>query len=133
MFRYKEDDGFNEGEFLLPVRKVILSHFGLPRRDVYAIYENKFKSLDLYKLRYYAGRGGDEEGARIIEDMNRMLIFKKKRGLYKDFGLVNKIWFYIFLNYVIILLEYNNITYPLLFEAFLAFYARIIELSKIYN
>ena len=78
MPRYEEDDGSNEGEFLLFVRKVALSHPGLPRRDVYAIYENKFKSLDLHKLRYYAGRGGDEEKARIIENMDRMLISKKK-------------------------------------------------------
>ena len=91
MPRHKEDDGPNEGEFLLPVRKVVLSHSGLPRRDVYAIYENKFKPLDLYKLRYYAGRKEDEEGARIIENIDRMLISKKKKDLYKDFSLVSKI------------------------------------------
>ena len=91
MFRYEEDDGSNEGEFLLLVRKVVLSYPGLPRRDVYAIYENKFKSLDLHKLRYYAGRRKDEEKARIIENMDEILIFKKKKGLYKDFSLVNKI------------------------------------------
>ena len=133
MPRHKEDDGFNEGEFLLPVRKIILSHPGFSRRDVYAIYENKFKSLDLYKLRHHAGRGGDEEKARIIEDINRMLISKKKKDLYKDFGLISKIWSYIFLNYVVILLEYNNITHLFLFEAFFAFYARIIKLSEIYS
>ena len=91
MPRHEEDDGSNEGEFLSPVRKIILSHPGLPRRDVYAIYENKFKPLDLYKLRYYAGRGRDEKKARIIKNINRMLISKKKKGLYKDFGLISKI------------------------------------------
>ena len=91
MPRYKEDDGPNEGKFLLPVRKVALSHPGLPRRDVYAIYENKFKPLDLHKLRHHAGRGRDEKEARIIEDINKMLISKKKKGSYKDFGLINKI------------------------------------------
>ena len=131
--RHKEDDGPNENEFLPPVRKVALSHPGLPRRDVYAIYENKFKPLDLYKLRYHAGRGGDEKKARIIEDMDGMFIFKKKRGLYKDFSLVSKIWSYIFFNYVAILLGYNNITYFFLFEAFFAFHARIIEFSEIYS
>ena len=91
MSRHEENNGLNEGKFLLPVRKVALSYFGLPRRDVYAIYENKFKSLDLHKLRYYAGRRRDEEEVRIIENINKILISKKKRGLYKDFGLVSKI------------------------------------------
>ena len=133
MPRHKENDGPNESKFLLLVRKVVLSHPGLPRRDVYAIYENKFKPLDLHKLRHHAGREEDEEGARIIEDINEMFISKKKRGSYKDFSLISKIWFYIFLNYVVILLGYNNITYLFLFEAFLAFHARIIELSEIYS
>ena len=62
-----------------------------------------------------------------------MFISKKKRGLYKDFGLVSKIWFYIFFNYIIILLRYNNITYLFLFEALFAFHARIIEFSEIYS
>ena len=91
MPRHKKDNGSNEGKFLLPVRKIILSHPGLPRRDVYAIYENKFKPLDLYKLRYYASRKEDEKEARIIEDIDKMLISKKKKGLYKDFSLVSKI------------------------------------------
>ena len=133
MLRYEEDDGPNEGEFLPPVRKIVLSHPGLFRRDIYVIYENKFKPLDLHKLRYYAGRGGDEKGARIIEDIDGIFISKKKRGLYKDFGLVSKIWFCVFLNYVAILLGYNNITHFFLFEALLAFHARIIELSEIYS
>ena len=89
--------------------------------------------MDLYKLRYHAGREGDEEGARIIEDIDKIFISKKKRDLYKDFSLVSKIWFYIFLNYIVILLKYNNITYFFLFEAFLVFYARIIKLNKMYS
>ena len=70
---------------------IILSHPGLPRRNIYAIYENKFESLDLYKLRYCAGRKEDEKKARIIENIDKILISKKKKGLYKDFSLVSKI------------------------------------------
>ena len=54
-------------------------------------YKNKFKSLDLHKLRYYAGREEDEKKARTIENIYKMLISKKEKGLYKDFSLVSKI------------------------------------------
>ena len=82
MSRREEDNDPNENKFLLPVRKIILSHFGLLWRDIYAIHENKYKSLNLYKLRYYANRGEDEKKARIIENINRMLILIEKKGLY---------------------------------------------------
>ena len=115
------------------MRKVILSYPGLPWHDIHNIYQNKFKPLDLYKFRYYAGRGGDKERARIIKDIDKILIFKKKGGLYKDFGFISKIWFCWFLNYVVILLGFNIITYFFLFEPLFVFHARIIKFSDIYS
>ena len=55
------------------------------------MYKNKFKPLDLHKLRYYAGKNRDEKRARIIKDLDKIFIFKKKGSLYKDFGLISKI------------------------------------------
>ena len=131
--RRNEDDDDAEGEFLIEVKKIALSLPGLPRKAINAIYENKFNPLELYKLRRHTGREREEERPRTIEDINGVIVSKKKGGSLKDFGFVSKIWSAGFLNYVQILMGFSIITYPLLFNALLAFHSRIIELSDIYN
>ena len=65
----------------------------------------------------------EDEGARIIKEVNGIIISKKKGGTLKDFGTTNKIWSTGFLNYVRILIGFNGITHLLLFNALLAFHA----------
>lgn len=75
------------GEVPPEVMSIILQFAGLPQEEIVRIFQNKFKPINLYRLRHMRGLRFDalQDHDRIgIED--GMLRLRKTSGTYKDFG-----------------------------------------------
>ena len=126
------DDEEDIGEITPPevsARRDMFS--GLPEEEIVKIFKNKFKPMNLYKLRHLHGfEDVREEDSIVIE--NGSLKPRKTTGTYKDFGKsINEVWSEAFLNYMLVV----NILFgtPELSAALLLFYRQIMTLAKSYD
>lgn len=89
------------GEVPQEVQNLTLRFAGLPREEIVKIFHNRFKPINLYRLRHmrchHYESYHDQERIGIEDGMLRL---KKTSGTYKDFGkLFYEVWSETFINY----------------------------------
>ena len=106
---------------------ITLRFAGLPKEEIVRIFQNKFKPINLYRLRHMRGLRFDSlhDQDRIgIED--GMLKLRKTSGTYKDFGKsFYEVWADAFHNYTTILVSLFGREVPDLHSALAEFYTNI--------
>jgi hypothetical protein len=129
----EEDDLI--GEIPSEVQALNVRYAGLPQDEIVKIFVNKFKPINLYRLRHMRGLQYDK-----LNDMDRigiedgMLKLRKTSGTYKDFGKsFHEVWSESFLNYTSIMVSLFGKTAPDLHAALSAFHNDIYQLSRVYE
>ena len=82
----REDDEI-QGEIPLEVLDISLQLVGFPKEEIVKIFQNKFKPINVYRLRHMRGlsfKAYKDEERISIED--GMLKLRKTSGLYKDYS-----------------------------------------------
>ena len=103
----------------------------LPKEKIVKIIKNKFKPMNLYKLRRLHNFENTWEKNSIVLE-NGSLKPWKTTGTYKDFGRsINKVWSEAFLNYMLVVNILSGT--PELSATFLLFYCQIITLVQSFN
>lgn len=128
-YLFDEDD--YTGEIPNEVKLLASQFAGLPEGEIAKIFANKFRPINLYKLRQM--RGCDDMYRDQISIEEGTLKMKKVTGSYKDYGRDNFLWSKAFLNYAMILMELFGITTPSLHLALHRFHREIIDLSTVYE
>ena len=129
------DDEDLQGEVPPEVADLSPQFVGPPQEEIVKIFQNKFKPINLYRLRHMRGlifeAYKDEE--RIgIED--GMLKLRKTSGTYNDYGSsFYKVWSEAFINYTSIMVSLFGATAPRLQAALTQFYGLVLQLSKVYD
>ncbi len=130
----RKDDEIQD-EIPLEVLDISLQFVGLPKEEIVNIFQNKFKPINLYRLRHMRGLSfkAYKDGERIgIED--GLLNLRKNSGLYKDYGnSFYEVWSEAFINYTSILVSLFGATVLHLQAAFTQFYGQVLRLSKVYD
>ena len=128
--RNDDDDGLGETTpSEVSARRDMFS--GLPEEEVVKIFKNKFKPMNLYKMRHLHGFENTQEEDGIVVE-NGTLKPRKTTGTLKDFGKsVNEVWSESFVNYMLVI----NILFetPELSAALLLFYRQIMTLARRYD
>ena len=101
-----EDDNII-GEVPQEVMNITLRFAGLPQEEIVRIFHNKFKSINLYRLRQMRGLRFDTfQDQKQIGIEDGMLRLRKTLGTYKDFGKsFHEVWSEAFYNYITILVS----------------------------
>ena len=129
------DDDEDLGEIPLEVRSIAPRFAGLPQDEIIKIFSNKFKAINLSRLRHMHGmqyesykdqdRIGIEDGA---------LRLRKASGTYKDFGkTVHDVWTESFINYTSIMVSLFGKSSQQLHATMSAFHGKILTLAKVYE
>lgn len=117
------------------VMSITLRFARLPQEEIVRIFQNKFKPINLYRLRHMRGLRFDalQDHDRIgIED--GMLRLRETSGTYKDFGKsFYDVWVDVLHNYTTILVSLFGKEAPDLHSALAEFYNNIYELSTVYE
>ncbi len=102
----REDDEI-QGEIPPEVLDISLQFVGFPQEEIVTIFENKFKPINLYRLRHMRGlsfKAYKDEEQIGIED--GMLKLRKTLGSYEDYGnSFYEVWSEAFINYTSILVS----------------------------
>ena len=125
-----EEDEY-AGEIPIEVKALATQFAGLPQGEIAKIFSNRFRPMNLYKLRLMGGR--DDLYREQIHIDEGTLKMRKVTGSYKDYGTSNTLWSEAFLNYTMILMALFGPTIPSLYLALAGFHREIIELSTIYE
>ncbi len=124
-----------QGEVPPEVADLSPQFVGLPQEEILKIFQNKFKPINLYRLRHMRGLTfeADKDEERIgIED--GMLKLRKTSGTYKDYGSsFYGVWSEAFINYTSIMVSLFGATAPHLQAALIQFYGLGLQLSKVYD
>lgn len=91
-----EEDEYT-GEIPKEVKALTSQFAGLPEGEIAKIFADKFRPMNLYKLRHM--RGCDDMYRDQIQIEEGTLKMKKVTGSYKDYGRNNVLWSEAFLNY----------------------------------
>ena len=130
----REEDDI-QGEIPPEVSELSLQFVGLPQEEIVKIFHNKFRPINLYRLRHMRGLSFEayQDEKRIgIED--GMLKLRKSSGSYKDYSSsFYKVWSEAFINYISILVSLFGTTAPQLQAALTQFYSTVLQLSKVYD
>lgn len=107
------DDDDNLGEVPQEVQNLV-RFSGLPQEETVRIFRNKFKPINLYRLRHMRDICYDTyHDQDRIEIEDGVLKLKETTGKYKDFGKsVHNVWSNGFLNYAMIMLSLFGPTAP---------------------
>lgn len=125
-----EEDKF-AGEIPIRVKALATQCARLPQGEIAKIFSNRFRPMNLYKLRLMSGRD-DLYRDQIYVDKGTLEMRNVKR-FYKDYVISNTLWSEVFFNYTIILMVLFGFTIPTFYLALAGFYQEIIELSTIYK
>ena len=129
----EEDD--ITGEVPTEVMSITLRFAGLLKEEIVRIFQNKFKPINLYRLRQMHELRFDSlhDQDRIgIEDS--MLKLRKTSGNYEGFGKsFYEVWADAFHNYTAILVFFFGREVPNLHSALAELYTNIYELSTVYQ
>lgn len=91
--------------------KLLASQFaGLPQGEIAKIFANKFRPMNLHKLRHM--RGCDDMYRDHVSIEEGTLKMRKVTCSYKDYGQDNVLWSQVCLNYTMILMELFGATTP---------------------
>lgn len=114
---------------------ITLRFVGLPQEKIIMIFHNKFKPINLYRLRYMRGlRFNAMQDHDRIGIKDGMFKLRKMSETYKDFGKsFYEIWADAFYNYTTILVSLFGKEAPDLHAALADFYSSIYELSTVYK
>lgn len=132
--RIGEDDDIT-GEVPQEVQILTLRFAGLPQEEIVKIFHNRFKPINLYRLRHMRGHHyeslHDQERIGIEDGMLRL---RKPSGTYKDFGMsFYEVWSESFHNYTSIMVSLFARSTAELNVALNTFYAKILQLSQVYE
>ncbi len=123
------------GEVLIEVMSITLRFSGLLQEETVRIFQNKFKSINPYRLRHMRGLRFDslyDQDCISIEDGRLKL--RKTSGAYKDFGKsFYEVWADAFHNYTTILVSVFGREVLDFHSALAEFYTNIYELSTVYK
>lgn len=125
-----EEDDYT-GEISSKVKALATQFAGLPQGEIAKVFSNRFRPMNLHKLRLMRGR--DDLYHDQIHIDEGTLKMRKVTGSYKDYGSTNTVWSEAFLNYTMILMALFGPTIPTLYLALAGFHREIIELSTIYE
>ena len=129
----EEDD--ITGEVPPEVTIITLRFAGVLQEEIVRVFQNKFKPINLFRLRHMYGLRFDalQDHDRIdIED--GILRFRKTSGTYKDFGKsFYDVWADAFHNYTTILVSLFSKEAPDLHTILAKFYNNVYELSTVYE
>lgn len=122
-------------EIPLEVKNTTLKFAGLPQEEIANIYHNKFRPINLYRLRHVQSlnyeRSQNQERIGIEDRMSRL---KERSGLYRTFGKsFYDVWSESFTNYSLIMASLFGPTSPNLHFALIRFYGDVLQLSKVYD
>ncbi len=128
----EEDD--ITGEASTEVMSITLQFASLTHKEIVKIFQNKFKPINLYRLRHIRGlRFDSSHDQDCIGIKDGMLKLRKTSGTYKDFGkFFYKVWTDAFHNYTTILVSLFGREVSDLHSALTEFYTNIYELSTAY-
>ncbi len=117
------------------VISITLRFAGLPKEEIVRIFQNKFKSINLYRLRHMRGfRFNSLHDQDRIGIGDGMLKLRKTSGTYKDFGKsFYEVWADAFHNYTTILISFFGKEVRDLHSALVEFHTIIYELSTVYE
>ena len=129
-----EDDNII-GEVAQEVMNITLYFAGLPQEEIVCIFHNKFKPINLYRLRQMRGLRfdtfQDQERIRIEDGMLRL---RKTSGIYKNFAKsLHKVWLEAFHNYTTILVALFGKEAHDIHTTIAEFYSNIYKLSTVYE
>ncbi len=128
------DDEDLQGEVPPEVADLSPQFVGLPKEEIVKIFQNKFKPINLYRLRYMRGltfEAYKDEEKIGIED--GMLKLRKTSGIYKNYGSsFYEVWSEAFINYTSIMVSLFGATAPRLQAALTQLYGLVLQLSKVY-
>ncbi len=129
-----EDDDII-GEVPQEVINITLRFAGLSQEEIIRIFHNKFKPINLYRLRHMRGLRFDtfQEQERIGIEYG-MLRLRKTSVTYKDFGKsIHEVWSEAFHNYTTILVSLFEKEAPDLHNTLAELHSNIYELSTVYE
>lgn len=113
---------------IIPAALLVASRYpGVPKAEIARIFANKFRPVNLYKLRNLKG---DADKNR---DVNGTMKHKQATGTLHNYGSTWDIWSESFINYCMIMVDFFGIPFPTLHRALLLYYTKICKLSKIYE
>ncbi len=129
----EEDD--ITGEVPTEFMSISLRFTGLPQKEIVRIFQNKFKLINLYRLRHMRRPRFDSLNDQdCIGIKDGMLKLRKTSGTYKDFGKsFYEVWADAFHNYTTILVSLFGSEVPDLHSALAEFYTNIYELFTVYE
>lgn len=125
-----EEDKYT-GEIPKEVKTLASQFAGLLEGEIAKIFANKFRPMNLYKLRHM--RGCDNMYRDQIQIEEGTLKMKKVTGSYKDYGRDNVLWSEAFQNYTMIVMALFGSTNPSLHLALHCFHREMIDLSTVYE
>ena len=123
------------GEIPKEVQSLNIRFAGLPQVEIVRIFHNKFKPINLYRLRHMRGQRYESyyDQERIgIQD--GMLKLRKTSGSYEDYGKsFDKVWSESFLNYIAIMVSLFAPITAELKAALITYYDNILQLAQVYE
>ena len=129
-----EEDDIN-GEISPEVTSITSRFEGLSKEKIVRIFQNKFKPINLYRLRHMRGFRFD-----VLQDHDQigiedgMLRLRKTLRTYKDFGKsFYDVWADAFHNYTTIRVSLFRKKTPDLYTALAEFYINVYKLSTVYE
>ncbi len=133
--RLLTDEDNITGEVPPKVMSITLCFAGLPQEEIIRIFYNKFKPINLYRLRYMRGLRFDSmQDHNCVGIENGMLKLRKTSETYKDFGKsFYEMWGDAFYNYTTIFVSFFGKKALDLHVALAEFYSCIYELSTVYE
>lgn len=131
-FRIDEDDIL--GETPQEVKNLSVRFAGLPQDEIVKIFRNKFKPINLARLRHMKG---DYLDTYVDQDRigieNGSLRLRKTSADWKDFGKSPDIWLKGFDNYAMIMVSLFGAVAPDLNAALSLFKGDILQLAEVYK
>lgn len=126
----REDEDYT-GEIPQEVKAFASQFAGLLQAEIAKIFANRFRPMNLYKLRHMKGRDDLYREQIYVEE--GALRMRKVTESYKDYGADNTLWYEASLNYASIVVFLFGTTSPTLHLALANFHRDIIDLSIVYK
>jgi hypothetical protein len=122
-------------EIFFEIKALNARYVDLSQEKIVKIFLNKFRSINLYRLRHMRDLQYD-----VFNDLNRidiendLLKLKKTSNTYKNFEKnFYEMWSEIFLNYIFIMISLFDTTISDLHSALIFFHNNIHQLSRVYE
>jgi hypothetical protein len=133
--RIMNDEDDVTDEIFFEMTALNLRYASLSQNEIVRIFHNKFKSINLYRLRHMRELQFDRlNDLNRVEIVNEMLKLKKTTRTYKNFeSSFHEIWFEFFLNYISIMISRFEKEISNLYIVLTTFHNDVYQLSRVYE